>query len=266
MKKTLIVMSFTLLAACGGDTMPVVKLPEIDTSNPLLVEEWDTPRQTPPFSRIETKHYAPAFETAIAVVRAEIEAIVNNPAKPTFRNTIVPLERQGVLLNRISGLFFNLLEADTSEEMQQIALDMQPALTELQNDIALDPELFARVKAVYEHPGFGLSKEDRKLLEETYRSFARQGAALSDEDKELYRKYTSEEAELMLRFGQNVLAATNAFTLDIDDASKVAELPEFLREELAAEARSRGRKGWTVTLHAPSYMPFLTYSPPTQRV
>ena len=260
MKKTLIVMSFTLLAACGGDTMPVVKLPEIDTSNPLLVEEWDTPRQTPPFSRIETKHYAPAFETAIAVVRAEIEAIVNNPAKPTFRNTIVPLERQGVLLNRISGLFFNLLEADTSEEMQQIALDMQPALTELQNDIALDPELFARVKAVYEHPGFGLSKEDRKLLEETYRSFARQGAALSDEDKELYRKYTSEEAELMLRFGQNVLAATNAFTLDIDDASKVAELPEFLREELAAEARSRGRKGWTVTLHAPSYMPFLTYS------
>ncbi len=260
MKKTLIVMSFTLLAACGGDTMPVVKLPEIDTSNPLLVEEWDTPRQTPPFSRIETKHYAPAFETAIAVVRAEIEAIVNNPAKPTFRNTIVPLERQGVLLNRISGLFFNLLEADTSEEMQQIALDMQPALTELQNDIALNPELFARVKAVYEHPGFGLSKEDRKLLEETYRSFARQGAALSDEDKELYRKYTSEEAELMLRFGQNVLAATNAFTLDIDDASKVAELPEFLREELAAEARSRGRKGWTVTLHAPSYMPFLTYS------
>ena len=169
------------------------------------------------------------------------------------------LERQGELLNRIAGLFFNLLEADTSDEMQQIAQRVQPKLTELSNDISLNPELFARVKQVYEHPG-RLRKEDRKLLEDTYQSFARSGAALSDADKELYRKYTSELSGLTLRFGQNALAATNAFTLNITDPKVVAELPAFVREGMAAEAKARGEKGWTVTLQHPSYLPFMTYS------
>ena len=259
MKKLFAIMSFTALAACGGDRMPVPQLPEIDTSNPLLAA-WDTPFETPPFSRIAVSDYMPAFETAIACSRAEVEAIVKNPAKPTFRNTIVPLERQGALLDRVSGVFFNLLEADASDEMQRIALDIQPALTELENDIMLDPALFERVKYVYEHPGRGLSKEDERLLENTYKSFARNGAALSSEDKERYREYTSEEASLTLKFGQNALAATNAFTLNIMDPATVAELPGFLRESLAAEARARGQKGWTVTLQAPSYAPFMTYS------
>ena len=184
---------------------------------------------------------------------------MNNPKKPTFGNTIVALERQGELLNRIAGLFFNLLEADTSDEMQQIAQRVQPKLTELSNDISLNPELFARVKQVYEHPG-RLRKEDRKLLEDTYQSFARSGAALSDADKELYRKYTSELSGLTLRFGQNALAATNAFTLNITDPKVVAELPAFVREGMAAEAKARGEKGWTVTLQHPSYLPFMTYS------
>ena len=184
---------------------------------------------------------------------------MNNPRKPTFGNTIVALERQGELLNRIAGLFFNLLEADTSDEMQQIAQRVQPKLTELSNDISLNPELFARVKQVYEHPG-RLRKEDRKLLEDTYQSFARSGAALSDADKELYRKYTSELSGLTLRFGQNALAATNAFTLNITDPKVVAELPAFVREGMAAEAKARGEKGWTVTLQHPSYLPFMTYS------
>ena len=169
------------------------------------------------------------------------------------------LERQGELLNRIAGLFFNLLEADTSDEMQEIAQRVQPKLTELSNDISLNPELFARVKQVYEHPG-RLRKEDRKLLEDTYQSFARSGAALSDADKELYRKYTSELSGLTLRFGQNALAATNAFTLNITDPKVVAELPAFVREGMAAEAKARGEKGWTVTLQHPSYLPFMTYS------
>ena len=184
---------------------------------------------------------------------------MNNPKKPTFGNTIVALERQGELLNRIAGLFFNLLEADTSDEMQEIAQRVQPKLTELSNDISLNPELFARVKQVYEHPG-RLRKEDRKLLEDTYQSFARSGAALSDADKELYRKYTSELSGLTLRFGQNALAATNAFTLNITDPKVVAELPAFVREGMAAEAKARGEKGWTVTLQHPSYLPFMTYS------
>ena len=239
MKKVLFIMAVSAMAAgCADNSIPKAQLPELDLSNPLLAA-WDTPHETPPFSEIKLADYEPAFDAAIACSRAEIDAIVNNPKKPTFGNTIVALERQGELLNRIAGLFFNLLEADTSDEMQQIAQRVQPKLTELSNDISLNPELFARVKQVYEHPG-RLRKEDRKLLEDTYQSFARSGAALSDADKELYRKYTSELSGLTLRFGQNALAATNAFTLNITDPKVVAELPAFVREGMAAEAKARG--------------------------
>ena len=259
MKKVLVIMAVSAMAAgCADNSVPKAQLPELDLSNPLLAA-WNTPHETPPFSEIELADYEPAFDAAIACSRAEIDAIVNNPRKPTFGNTIVALERQGELLNRIAGLFFNLLEADTSDEMQEIAQRVQPKLTELSNDISLNPELFARVKQVYEHPG-RLRKEDRKLLEDTYQSFARSGAALSDADKELYRKYTSELSGLTLRFGQNALAATNAFTLNITDPKVVAELPAFVREGMAAEAKARGEKGWTVTLQHPSYLPFMTYS------
>ena len=171
MKKVLFIMAVSAMAAgCADNSIPKAQLPELDLSNPLLAA-WDTPHETPPFSEIKLADYEPAF--------------VNNPKKPTFGNTIVALERQGELLNRIAGLFFNLLEADTSDEMQQIAQRVQPKLTELSNDISLNPELFARVKQVYEHPG-RLRKEDRKLLEDTYQSFARSGAALSDADKEAF--------------------------------------------------------------------------------
>ena len=261
--KILMLMSLSaLMYGCGGDSMPKVDLPDIDTSNPLLAE-WDTPFATPPFDAIKLSDYKPAFETAIAVSRAEVDAIVNNPAKPTFANTIVALERHGALLDRISGIFYNLLEADSSDEMQQIALDVQPALTELSNDVSLNPALFARVKAVYEGSKFGLSQEDKKLLEDTYKGFARSGAELSDEDKALYREYTNELSALTLKFGQNSLAATNAYTLNITDPKQVEELPDFVKEGMAMEAKARGEKGWTVTLQAPSYVPFMTYS--TQR-
>ena len=247
-----------MAAGCADNSIPEAQLPELDMSNPLLAA-WDTPHETPPFSEIKLSDYEPAFDAAIACSRAEVEAIVKNPKKPTFGNTIVALERQGELLNRISGLFFNLLEADSSDEMQEIAQRVQPKLTELSNDISLDPELFARVKYVYEHPG-RLKKEDKKLLENTYKGFARSGAALSDADKELYRQYSSELSALTLQFGQNALAATNAFTLNITDPKVVAELPAFVKEGMVAEAKARGEKGWTVTLQYPSYLPFMTYS------
>ncbi|MBQ2026985.1 MAG: M3 family metallopeptidase [Alistipes sp.] len=260
MKKLLFIMSVSaLLGACAGNDMPKVELPEIDTNNPLLAE-WDTPHATPPFDKISISDYEPAFETAIAVSRAEVDAIVNNPAKPSFNNTILALEKQGELLDRISSVFFNLLECHTSPEMQNIAMRIQPKLTELGNDVSLNPELFKRVKAVYENPGLFLSKEDKKLLENTYKSFVRSGANLADEAKELYRQYSSELSQLTLQFGQNSLAANNAFSLNITDAKKVAELPEFVKEGLAMEAKARGQKGWTVTLKAPSYIPFVTYS------
>lgn len=260
MKKITLFMAVTaLMAGCADHSIPQAELPELDQTNPLLVA-WDTPYQTPPFSQIELTHYEPAFDAAIACSRAEVEAIVKNPAKPSFGNTILALERQGALLNRISGLFFNLNQANTSDQMQEIAMRVQPKLTALANDLSLNPELFARVKAVYENPGWCLSKEDKKLLEDTYKSFARSGAELSDEDKERYRTYTSELSALTLKFGQNALAATNAYSLNITDPKQVAELPDFVKAGLAAEAKARGEKGWTVTLQAPSYVPFLTYS------
>ncbi len=259
LSKILVVMITALNMACLGESMPKVEYPEIDTTNPLL-GEWKTPHQSPPFTQIETKHFLPAFDAAIACSRAEIEAIVSNPAKPTFQNTIVALERQGGLLERVSGLFYPLLHADTSPEMEEISLSVQPKLTELGNDISLNPVLFERVKSVYENPPKGLSVEDRTLLEECYKGFARSGAALSDEDKATYRGYTSELGRLTIEFGQNILASTNSFALNITDKRVVDELPDFLREALAAEAATRGQSGWTVTLHAPSYIPFLTYS------
>ena len=259
MKKAFLIMAVSALAAgCADNSIPRAQLPDLDPANPLLAA-WETPYATPPFDAIRLEHYEPAFDAAIACSRAEIEAIVSNPRKATFTNTIVALERQGALLDRISGIFFNLLEADTSDEMQQIALRVQPKLTELSNDISLNAALFARVKAVHDNPG-RLDKEDRMLLEKTYKRFARQGAELPDDRKELYRRYTSELSELTLQFGQNALAATNAFTLRITDPAKVSELPDFVREAMAAEARSRGEEGWTVTLQRPSYLPFMTYS------
>ncbi|MFI3292467.1 MAG: M3 family metallopeptidase [Rikenellaceae bacterium] len=260
LNKFIIAMATTALSvACAGDQMPQVNYPEIDTTNPLL-GEWNTPYETPPFSQIEVSNFEGAFDDAIACSRAELEAIVNNPAKPSFQNTIVALERQGALLERVSGVFYPLLHANTSPEMEAISLAVQPKLTELSNDISLNPELFARVKEVYENQPKGLSVEDKTLLEDSYKSFARSGAALSDDDKAIYRELTSELGRLTIEFGQNILASTHAYTLNITDPKVVAELPEGVRDALAAEAKERGEKGWTVTLQAPSYIPFLTYS------
>ncbi len=260
MKKFLCMMAISAMAvSCGDQSIPQANYPELDLQNPLLAE-WDTPHQTPPFSKIELEHFEPAIDAAIACARAEIEAIVTNPAKPTFGNTIVALERNGELLGRVSGVFYNLMGTEATPEMQEVAQRIQPKLTELGNDISLNPALFERVKAVYEKSKIGLSKIDKKLLEDTYKGFARSGAALSEEDKELYRQYSNELSALTLQFGQNALKATNAYTLNITDQKQVEELPDFVKESLAAEAKARGEKGWTVTLQAPSYVPFLTYS------
>ncbi|MBO7314259.1 MAG: M3 family peptidase, partial [Alistipes sp.] len=262
MTATSVIMSALTLAATSGD-LPVnggVRLPESLVGNPL-VEEWDTPYQTPPFSEIELAHYEPAFDYAIAVNRAEVEAIINNPEAPTFENTIVAMTESGELLGRVAGLFFVLNNCSTSDEMQQIAMNITPKLTELENDISLNPELFARVKAVYDQrKKLKLDEQDMQLLEDTYKGFARSGALLEGQDKELYREYSSELSQLTLKFGQNAQAATNAFSYNITDPAKVEELPAFVKEGLAAEAEARGEKGWTVTLHATSYSPFMTYS------
>ena len=262
MTTTAIIMSaLTAMSTCGEK--PLVEMPEALKGNPL-VEEWNTPYQTPPFSEIEYAHYEPAIDYAIELNRAEIEAIVNNPEAPTFENTIVAMEQSGKLLNRATGVFFCLNGCLTSPEMQQIALNITPKLTELGNDISLNPALFERVKVVYgQRNKLKLDQQDITLLENTYKSFARSGALLEGEDKELYRQYSSELSQLTLQFGQNALGATNAFSYNITDEAQVAELPDFVKEGMAADAAARGQEGWTVTLDAPSYSPFMTYS--TQR-
>lgn len=244
-------MALTTLAACQS--------PE-ERVNPLLAD-WNTPYATPPFDQITVEDYAPAFDAAIAEARAEIDAIVADTAAPTFANTIEALERAGSKLSRIEYIFFNILEADADDRMQEVSLEVQPKLTEYGNDVSLNPELFARVKAVYDNRDqLQLTTEQAMLLEKTYKSFLRDGAGLDDEDKARYRELTSELSQLTLKFGQNVLAATNAFTVNITDESVVAELPDFVKEGMAADAKARGEEGWTVTLQAPSYGPFMTYS------
>ena len=255
MKKVLFIMSaLTMgLVGCGKATDDI-------TNNPL-VAEWNTPFQTPPFSQIEMKHYEPAIDYAIEQNRAEIDAIINNPEAPTFENTIVAMAESGELLGRITGVFYVLNNCSSTPEMEQIALNISPKLTALSNDVSLNPELFARVKAVYDQrESLNLDQEDKMLLEETYKSFARSGALLEGEAQEKYRQYTTELSQLTLEFGQNALKATNAFSLNITDEAKVAELPDFVKEGLAADAAARGQEGWTVTLDAPSYGPFMTYS------
>ena len=228
--------------------------------NPLLVES-TAPHGAPQFTQITNEHYKPAFEQAVREARADIAAIVGNAQAPTFANTIEALEFSGRRLDRISNIFFNLNEAHTNDTMQALALELSPMLTEFSNDVSLDPKLFARVKAVYDRrESLGLNAEQRRLLEKTYKGFARSGAALSDDDKKIYRELTARLSELSLQFNQNSLAATNAFTLHVTDPAVVGELPDFVREGMAAEAKERGLDGWVVTLQIPSMVPFMTYS------
>ena len=233
-----------------------------DDSNPLL-NIYNTPFNTPPFNLIEVKHYTPAFEVAIKEARDGVDEIVLSDETPTFENTIEALAQNEVRLSEVVGVFFALNSAETSDEMEEIATIVQPLLTEYSNDISLNDKLFERVKCVYESRGaLKLDGEQEMLLENTYKGFARSGAALSVEDKDIYRELTTELSSLTLKFQQNLLAATNSYVLNIpkEESEKVAELPQFVIESMEVEAKERGLEGWCVTLQFPSFYPFLTYS------
>ena len=228
--------------------------------NPLLTES-TLPYGAPPFDKIRNEHYMPAFEQGIAEAKAEIDAIVANPAAPSFENTIEALENAGQTLDRVSGIFYNLLEADTDDEMQQIAEDISPKMTEYEMYVSLNEPLFARIKSVYDRrDSLGLDKEQYKLLEDTYKDFVRSGALLSPADKERYGQYEEELSLLGLQYGKNVLAATNAYTLNITDRARLAGLPDFVTEAAAELAKEKGQEGWTFDLSYPSYSAFMKYS------
>lgn len=229
-------------------------------ANPLLAAS-PLPFGAPAFDRIRNEHFLPAFQEAIAMAESEIQAIKDNPDAPDFANTIEALERSGEALDRVSGIFFNLTEACTDDEMDRIAEEVSPLLTQYSMSILLDEALFARIKTVWERrDGLNLGTEASKLLEDTWKSFARNGANLPKDKKERFARISEELSLATLRFGQNVLAATNAFTLHLKEEAELDGLPAFVREMAAEEAAGRGEEGWIFTLSQPSCSSFLKFS------
>jgi len=229
-------------------------------NNPLL-DIFKTPLSTAPFSLIKNKHFKPAFIKAIALAKQEIDAIINNTEAPTFENTIASLDFSGLKLDRISSIFFNLNSAETSDEIQKIAQEVSPMLTEFSNDITLNEDLFKRVQAIYdvkEH--LNLTTEQDTLLTKKYKNFVRNGANLNKVDKAELRKIDSELSKLKLKFGENVLAETNAFELHITNKEDLKGLPETAIESAEMTAKEKNKNGWVFTLDYPSYIPFVTYA------
>lgn len=227
----------------------------------ILTQHFNTKHNTAPFSQINIEDYFPAFQEGIALAKAEIDAIVNNPEAPTFENTIEAMDYSGAILERISSIFFNLNSAETSDEMQKIAQEVSPLLSEFSNDITLNPELFARIKSVYEQKeSLNLTPEQSTLLDKKYKSFSRNGANLADEQKNQLREIDKELSKLSLQFGENVLAETNAFQLHITDEKDLSGLPEGTIEAARSLAKHEKKEGWIFTLDHPSYLPFMTYA------
>ena len=248
-------MKQTLASACAV----FLVFTSCNMENPLLVES-ALPYGAPQFDKIRNEHYLPAFREAVSQAKAEIDAIVDNPEDPDFFNTIEALEYSGRTLDRVSGIFYNLNEADTDAEMQAIAEEISPLMTEYSMYVSLNERLFERVKAVYERrSAMALDPDQEKLLEETYRSFVRRGANLSGEDKTLYSKYSEELSLLSLQFQKNSLAATNAFFINVTDPAELAGLPQYMKDMGKEYAKERGLEGWVFTLDYPCYAPFMKF-------
>ncbi|WJS95243.1 M3 family metallopeptidase [Flavobacterium johnsoniae] len=227
----------------------------------VLTQYFNTKHNTAPFSQIKIEDYVPAFNEGIALAKAEIDAIVNNPDAPTFENTIVAMDFSGDILDRLSSIFFNLNSAETNDEMQKIAQEVSPLLSEFGNDIRLNADLFAKVKAVYDQKeSLNLNPEQTTLLDKKYKSFSRNGANLPEEKKNQLREIDKELSKLSLQFGENVLAETNNFELHLTDQKDLSGLPEGTIEAARLLAKNQEKEGWIFTLDHPSYVPFLTYA------
>ena len=246
------------LSACSSSE----KKSEILAPGDILLTEFTTPFGVPPFDKIELDDYMPAFKEAIAQQQKEVDDIVGQTAAPDFENTIVALDQSGSLLRKVNAVFSGLNSANTNDEMQALSRELSPLLSKNSDDIRLNKDLFARVKAVYDNrESLNLNKEQKKLLEETYKSFVRGGANLDAEQQARLRELNSEISMLQLTFGQNMLKETNAFQLVIENKDDLAGLPESLILNAEVAARAAGLEGkWLFTLHNPSVMPFLQYA------
>lgn len=232
--------------------------------NPFF-ETWDTPFATPPFEKIEIEHYVPAFEKGMQEHSNEIDAIANNPEPATFANTIDALDASGELLERVQGVFYNLLSAKTSDELQAVAKEMSPKLSKHSDDILMNKALFERIKAIYDkRASLELTGEQQTVLEKTYQDFVRNGALLDDQQQARLREINEKLSLLSLTFGENVLKEVNRFELVIDNEAELDGLPQGVIKTAAETAKERGHEGkWVFTISKPSLIPFLQYS--TQR-
>jgi peptidyl-dipeptidase Dcp len=227
----------------------------------VLNTTFDTLYQTAPFSKIKNEDFLPAFLEAIKEAKAEIDAITNNSEVPTFENTIEALDFSGEQLDRISSIFFNLNSAETNDEIQKIAQEVSPLLSEFSNDITLNEDLFKRVKTVYDSKdALDLTTEQQTLLDKKYKGFSRNGANLPENKKARLREIDKTLSQLKLKFGENVLAETNAYEMHLTNEDDLSGLPEGAKEAAQQLAEAKGKEGWLITLDYPSYIPFMTYA------
>lgn len=235
--------------------------PEIDQSNPFF-PEFDTPFGVPPFEKIMAKHYVPAFEKAMSDGREEINVIIKNKQKPTFENTIEAFDRSRNLLSKVSYVFFRQASANTNDSLQNIEVEISPKLASFRDEINMNPDLFKRVKHVYDNQSrFNLNKEQKFLLENLYKGFIRNGANLNMQDQDTLRKINQQLSVLSVKFSQNVLSETNNYRL-VTDKEGLAGLPESLVASAADMAKAAGQEGkWAFTTQRPSIFPFLQNSP-----
>lgn len=226
----------------------------------IFFEKFETPFNTVPFDKIRLEDYKPAFLEGFKRHNEEIEQIVNNPSDPTFENTIECFERSGELLSVVQGVFYNILSAESTDEMQDLANELSPLETEHYNNINLNTKLFDRINKVYlKKESLGLTKEQARLLEKIYLSFVNNGALLSDDDKEKFRDLSKESALLQLKYGQNLLNSTNAFSKILGE-NELEGLPESCIESAKMRAKEKGMDGYLFDLSYPSYAPFMKYS------
>ncbi|MDO5972127.1 M3 family metallopeptidase [Flavivirga aquimarina] len=227
----------------------------------ILIKPFETTYNSAPFSKIKNDDFLPAFKQAIADAKFEIDAITNNDIAPTFKNTIEALDFAGEQLDRISSIFFNLNSAETNDTIQKIAQEISPLLSEFNNDITLNEDLFKRIKTIYNSKdSLDLTVEQQTLLDKRYKSFSRNGANLPKDKKQELRDIDKQLSQLTLKFGENVLAETNAFEMLINNEDDLSGLPEGAKEAAKQLAESRKKEGWLFTLDYPSYVPFMTYA------
>lgn len=254
-------MCAAAIAASASLTPPVMSQNTPDAENPLM-KPFDTPFGIPPYEKIKPQHYVPAIKAAIEKQRAEIKAICDNPEAPTFENTIVALDYSGEDLNRAAGVFFGLSESLNTPEMEKVADEVMPLYSNFNDEIMLNDKLFARIKTVYDNlSSLNLPTPERRLVEKYYKDFSLNGALLKGNDKETLKKVNNDLTELYIKFNRNLLNATNAFGIVVEDASRLSGLPEGSIAVAAEEAAKRGMNGkWVFTLHAPSRLPVLQYA------